>query len=60
MPKNKNYSAGEVIALTSTYMNSEHVAFVKKLANTRPRHMRVNLENLVKNILFTLSKWQQF
>ncbi|CRH23505.1 hypothetical protein BN1423_900007 [Carnobacterium maltaromaticum] len=30
MPKNKNYSAGEVIALTSTYMNSEHVAFVKK------------------------------
>lgn len=30
MPKNKDYSAGEVIALTTTYMNSSHVAFVKK------------------------------
>lgn len=30
MPKNKNYTAQEVIALTVTYMNSSHVAFVKK------------------------------
>lgn len=30
MPKNKNYTAQEVIALTITYMNSSHVAFVKK------------------------------
>ncbi|WP_029278306.1 RelA/SpoT family protein [Carnobacterium jeotgali] len=30
MPKNKDYTAQEVIALTVTYMNSSHVAFVKK------------------------------
>lgn len=30
MPKNKDYTAQEVIALTITYMNSSHVAFVKK------------------------------
>lgn len=30
MPKNKDYTAQEVIALTITYMNSRHVAFVKK------------------------------
>ena len=30
MPKSKDYTAQEVIALTVTYMNSNHVAFVKK------------------------------
>ncbi|MEK6189487.1 MAG: bifunctional (p)ppGpp synthetase/guanosine-3',5'-bis(diphosphate) 3'-pyrophosphohydrolase [Carnobacterium alterfunditum] len=30
MPKNKDYTAQEVIALTVTYMNSSNVAFVKK------------------------------
>ncbi|MCC5894813.1 MAG: bifunctional (p)ppGpp synthetase/guanosine-3',5'-bis(diphosphate) 3'-pyrophosphohydrolase [Alkalibacterium sp.] len=30
MPQNKDYTPQEVIALCLTYMNSEHVAFVKK------------------------------
>ena len=30
MPKNKIYTSQEVIALTVGYMNSSHVAFVKK------------------------------
>lgn len=33
MPKNKNYTAQEVIALCLTYMNSSHVAFVKKASD---------------------------
>lgn len=33
MPKNKNYTAQEVIALCLTYMNSNHVAFVKKASD---------------------------
>ncbi|MFL2106405.1 RelA/SpoT family protein [Desemzia sp. FAM 23991] len=33
MPKNKEYTAKEVIALTLTYMNSNHVAFVKKASD---------------------------
>lgn len=33
MPKNKNYTAQEVVALCLTYMNSSHVAFVKKASD---------------------------
>ncbi|MGE7365389.1 RelA/SpoT family protein [Desemzia incerta] len=37
MPKNKEYTAKEVIALTLTYMNSNHVAFVKKASDFAER-----------------------
>ncbi|MER2041117.1 RelA/SpoT family protein [Desemzia incerta] len=37
MPKNKEYTAKEVIALTLTYMNSKHVAFVKKASDFAER-----------------------
>ncbi|ANK64614.1 RelA/SpoT family protein [Loigolactobacillus backii] len=30
MPKDKEYSADDIMALVKTYMNSEHVAFVKR------------------------------
>lgn len=33
MPKNKEYTANEVVGLTLTYMNSNHVAFVKKASD---------------------------
>lgn len=51
MAKDKDMTAEDIFALVSSYMNDEHVAFVKKHIKRQNLRMRDNLEVRVKRIL---------